>query len=162
MYKANSQTIQHLKKEERNLEARLLQASANRNKKREIWNQLKQKYQRQRKKYVVLWQLKTCLMTQSHLLFFQPSGDCSRFMFTFLRGCCWPISRKWISQWLRRDVHSIQSIWMHWCKFYFRKKVGEPWDWRSHKYHRYLFHLLIYLSTPGNDIWNFTFIPFTL
>ena len=36
MYKANSQTIQHLKKEERNLEARLLQASANRNKKREI------------------------------------------------------------------------------------------------------------------------------
>ena len=42
-----------------------------------------------KKKCVVLWWLKTCLMTQSYLLFFQPSGDRSRFMLLYLSqsGC---------------------------------------------------------------------------
>ena len=50
------------------------------------------------KKYVVLWWLKTYLMTQSYLLLFQPFRDCSRFMLLYLsqRLLLKRFSPKWI------------------------------------------------------------------
>ena len=63
----------------------------------------------------------------------QPSRDCLCY-YTFLRGCCW-------KGFLQNESHNDEDVFTRFnqsgcvdMNFVSKKKVGEPWDWRDHRY----------------------------